>query len=251
MSFEQRDQDSMSRDWAADKQGVFSAVAPFSGLGGDAARAAGGLSFGTVTPNELSEYGAGVGGVAGGVGGCSLGITSCRLVASTYQRQFACQRLETHHGIADCTAWLIFLFVSLTLATNILPSCSLCDSLLHCYTPSHTLAVVFAGGTKLGPKEQAYVAAVKKLNEAAAARQQLDPISAFGAACEQFEDKTHNTLMSTCWKLLGDILAPAQSVRDASPQVFTEALIQVCVCEGCVCNVGVCLCAFGWVHMGV
>lgn len=55
MSFEHRDEDSMSRDWAADKQGVFSAVAPYTGMG-DAGRAAGGLSFGTVTPNELSEW---------------------------------------------------------------------------------------------------------------------------------------------------------------------------------------------------
>lgn len=44
----------MSRDWASDKQGVFSAVAPYTGMG-DAGRAAGGLSFGTVTPNELGE----------------------------------------------------------------------------------------------------------------------------------------------------------------------------------------------------
>lgn len=93
-----------------------------------------------------------------------------------------------------------------------------------------THAVVFAGGTKLGPKEQAYVAAVKALNEAAAASRPLDPIHAFGAACEQYEDKTPNTLMSTCWKLLGDILAKAQA-RQLSPtaqqQAFTEAMIQV------------------------
>ena len=91
-------------------------------------------------------------------------------------------------------------------------------------------AVVFAGGTRLGPKEQAYVNAVKKLNEASAAHQRVDPINAFGAACEQYEDKTPNTLMSTCWKLLGDILATAQA-RGLSPadvpQMFTEAMIQV------------------------
>jgi hypothetical protein len=55
MSFEHRNEDSMFRDWASDKQGVFSAVAPYSGLT-DSSRAAGGLSFGTVTPNELSEW---------------------------------------------------------------------------------------------------------------------------------------------------------------------------------------------------
>lgn len=54
MSFEHRNEDFTHREWAADKQGVLSAVAPVSGLG-DATRSAGGLSFGTVTPNELSE----------------------------------------------------------------------------------------------------------------------------------------------------------------------------------------------------
>jgi len=90
-------------------------------------------------------------------------------------------------------------------------------------------AVVFAGGAKLGPKEQAYVAAVRKLNEAAAAKRPLDPISAFGAACEQYEDKTPNTLMSTCWKLLGDILAQVQA-KQLSPKDntrFTECMVQV------------------------
>jgi hypothetical protein len=89
-------------------------------------------------------------------------------------------------------------------------------------------AVVFAGGTKLGPKEQAYVAAVKKLNEASAAKLAVDPIATFGAACEQYEDKTLNTLMSTCWKLLGDIVAKAPRVSPADhPQQYIEALIQV------------------------
>lgn len=88
---------------------------------------------------------------------------------------------------------------------------------------------MFAGGAKLGPKEQAYVAAVRKLNEAAAAKRPMDPISAFGAACEQYEDKTPNTLMSTCWKLLGDILAQVQA-KQLSPKDntrFTECMVQV------------------------
>lgn len=55
MSFEHRNEDSMYRDWSADKQHVISTVAPYSGLGGDS-RPAGGLSFGSVTPNELSEW---------------------------------------------------------------------------------------------------------------------------------------------------------------------------------------------------
>lgn len=54
MSFEHRNEDSTHREWAADKQGVLCAVAPVSGLG-DASRSAGGLSFGSVTPNELSK----------------------------------------------------------------------------------------------------------------------------------------------------------------------------------------------------
>jgi hypothetical protein len=55
MSFEHRNEDSLFREWSADKQYVISAVAPVSGLG-DSSRAAGGLSFGTVTPNELGEW---------------------------------------------------------------------------------------------------------------------------------------------------------------------------------------------------
>jgi hypothetical protein len=91
-------------------------------------------------------------------------------------------------------------------------------------------AVVFAGGAKLGPKEQAYVAAVKRLNEAVAAKQPVNSIATFGAACEQYEDKQPTTLMSSCWKLLGDILSKAQA-RGLSPadqpQLYIEALIQV------------------------
>jgi hypothetical protein len=54
MSFEHRNEDSVTREWTADKQHVISAVAPVSGLG-DSSRAVGGLSFGTVTPNELGK----------------------------------------------------------------------------------------------------------------------------------------------------------------------------------------------------
>lgn len=58
----------------------------------------------------------------------------------------------------------------------------------------------------------------------------MDPIPAFGAACESYEDKTTDTLMSTCWKLLGDIL---RGPRDAglSPgaqqQACVDAMLQV------------------------
>lgn len=71
------------------------------------------------------------------------------------------------------------------------------------------------------------MAAVKKLNEAAAAKQPINPITAFGAACEQYEDKQPTTLMSTCWKLLGDILAQTRSLTPADQQLYVEALIQV------------------------
>lgn len=107
-------------------------------------------------------------------------------------------------------------------------------------------AVVFAGGAKLGPKEQAYVAAVKRLNEAAAAKQPINAVSTFGAACEQYEDKQPTTLMSSCWKLLGDILSKAQA-RGLSPadqpQLYIEALIQVSLAwsRGCDhCSVFAC-----------
>lgn len=89
---------------------------------------------------------------------------------------------------------------------------------------------MFAGGAKLGPKEQAYVAAVKQLNVAAAAKQPVDPVSTLGAACEKYEDKSKETPMSSCWRLLGDILAGAQSRRlnpVDQPQQYIEALIQV------------------------
>jgi hypothetical protein len=93
----------------------------------------------------------------------------------------------------------------------------------------------FAGGAKLGPKEQAYVSVVKQLSSAAAAAAaggsapQPDPIAAFGAACEQYEDKSPDTLMSSCWKLLGDILSIAQG-KGATPSQntdYVEMLLQV------------------------
>lgn len=55
MSFERYMNDCMTRDWAADKQGLFSSVAPYTGLGGGAA-AAGGLSFGSVAGADVGEY---------------------------------------------------------------------------------------------------------------------------------------------------------------------------------------------------
>eukprot|EP00879_Flechtneria_rotunda_P017063 GHRR01017870.1.p1 GENE.GHRR01017870.1~~GHRR01017870.1.p1 ORF type:complete len:730 (+),score=267.93 GHRR01017870.1:831-3020(+) len=141
MSFERYMSDCMSRDWANDKQGLFSSVAPFTGLGGGAT-STGGLSFGSITRADVAS--------------------------------------------------------------------------------------AFAGGAKSSPKEQAYVSVVKQLNEAAAQGKQMDPITAFGAACEQYEDKTPETLMSACWKLLGDVLAVAQS-RGISPSdgsEYSDALLQ-------------------------
>lgn len=54
MSFERDMNDCMTRDWAADKQGLFSSVAPYTGLGGGAA-AAGGLSFGSIARTDIGE----------------------------------------------------------------------------------------------------------------------------------------------------------------------------------------------------
>lgn len=90
-------------------------------------------------------------------------------------------------------------------------------------------AASFAGGAKLGPKEQAYIAVVKQLNLAAAQHTPVDPIAAFGSACEQYEDKTPDTLMSNCWKLLGDILSVARA-RGLAPgqDDYVEALLEVC-----------------------
>eukprot|EP00878_Enallax_costatus_P026786 GHUV01028785.1.p1 GENE.GHUV01028785.1~~GHUV01028785.1.p1 ORF type:complete len:713 (+),score=229.05 GHUV01028785.1:118-2256(+) len=138
MSFERYMNDSMTRDWATDKQGLFSSVAPYTGLGGPAVA---GLSFGSVAR-------------------------------------------------ADVTA-------------------------------------SFSVGAKLGPKEQAYVAVTKQLNQAAAEGTPMDPISAYGAACEQYEDKTPDTLMSNCWKLLGDILSVARA-RGLNPgsDEYIDALLQ-------------------------
>lgn len=102
---------------------------------------------------------------------------------------------------------------------------SVCDSLSVLMSPA---AASFAGGAKLGPKEQAYVAVVKQLNQAAAQHTPMDPIAAFGSACEQYEDKTPDTLMSTCWKLLGDILSVARARGLTSGhEDYVDALLQV------------------------
>ncbi|WIA40386.1 hypothetical protein OEZ86_013748 [Tetradesmus obliquus] len=145
MSFESYMSDCMNRDWANDKAGLFSSVAPFTGLSAGGS-ALGGLSFGSLARGDTGA---------------------------------------------------------------------------------------FAGGAKLGPQEQAYVAVVKQLTAAAAAAAggggaQPDPITAFGAACEQYEDKSPDTLMSNCWKLLGDILSIAQG-KGATPAQgtgYVEMLLQ-------------------------
>lgn len=54
MSFERYMSDCMSRDWASDKQGLFSSVAPFTGLGREASTV-GGLSFGSVARTDVGE----------------------------------------------------------------------------------------------------------------------------------------------------------------------------------------------------
>ena len=52
MSFERYMNDSMTRDWATDKQGLFSSIAPYTGLGGPSAA---GLSFGSVARADVSK----------------------------------------------------------------------------------------------------------------------------------------------------------------------------------------------------
>jgi hypothetical protein len=56
MSFERYMSDCMTRDWAADKQGLFSSVAPFTGLAAGGS-GMGGLSFGSVARADGEEWG--------------------------------------------------------------------------------------------------------------------------------------------------------------------------------------------------
>jgi hypothetical protein len=80
----------------------------------------------------------------------------------------------------------------------------------------------------MGPREQAYVQVVKQLNAAAAQHRALDPVQAFGSACEQYEDKAPDTVMSSCWQLLGHILsvAAAQGIGPGKGADYIEALLQ-------------------------
>lgn len=54
MSFERYMSDCMNRDWANDKAGLFSSVAPFTGLSAGGS-ALGGLSFGSVARGDTGE----------------------------------------------------------------------------------------------------------------------------------------------------------------------------------------------------
>jgi nuclear pore complex protein Nup93 len=54
MSFERYMSDCMTRDWAAEKQGLFSSVAPFTGLAAGGS-GMGGLSFGSVARADGGE----------------------------------------------------------------------------------------------------------------------------------------------------------------------------------------------------
>ena len=56
----------------------------------------------------------------------------------------------------------------------------------------------------------------------------FDLVREFATACRTHEDKAHETAMSGCWALLGDVLgeAKAKGVQPGSTARFTEALLQ-------------------------
>ena len=58
--------------------------------------------------------------------------------------------------------------------------------------------------------------------------QNFNLLAEFTQACKANEDKTHETVMSSLWALLSDILkeAKAQNVPASSTTRFTEALLQ-------------------------
>jgi hypothetical protein len=58
-----------------------------------------------------------------------------------------------------------------------------------------------------------------------------DPITEFGSASVSHEDKGHDTLMSSCWSLLSDILSVARTQGlapdEKNKEKYMEALLQV------------------------
>jgi hypothetical protein len=98
---------------------------------------------------------------------------------------------------------------------------------------------------QLSPKEQAYISVVKQLNVAAAAKQPVDAVAAFGAACASTEDKSSSTLMSGCWRLLGDVLSRTRGLLPGAPQgAVVQAMVQVCAAHGRALGVRVRRCVF-------
>jgi len=85
-----------------------------------------------------------------------------------------------------------------------------------------------AGGLRLPAKEAAYVAVIQQANQAAASgNSNFGLVREFGLACKANEDKSHETAMSSCWMLLGDILGEART-RGMAPSNgvrFQEALL--------------------------
>ncbi|GAX79377.1 hypothetical protein CEUSTIGMA_g6819.t1 [Chlamydomonas eustigma] len=85
-----------------------------------------------------------------------------------------------------------------------------------------------SSGMRLPPKEQAYINVIQKANKAAAGGNlAFDLVSEFASACKAHEDKSHETAMSGCWSLLGDVLAEARTkaVQSKATGKFTEALL--------------------------
>ena len=88
--------------------------------------------------------------------------------------------------------------------------------------------------SRLPPKEAAYVEAVKMccpgilVAAGAGAAPPVDLVKELTAACKANDDKSHETTMSSCWQLLGDILgeAKARGLGPTTAPKFTDALLQ-------------------------
>ncbi|KAG1678895.1 hypothetical protein FOA52_003563 [Chlamydomonas sp. UWO 241] len=87
-----------------------------------------------------------------------------------------------------------------------------------------------AGGglSRLPPKEGAYVGVIAAANAAASSSSaSFNLVREFGIACKANEDKAHETVMSNCWALLGDILGEvkARGVGPSNGGRFIDALL--------------------------
>ena len=78
-----------------------------------------------------------------------------------------------------------------------------------------------AAGLNIPAKEQAYVNVLRRANQAAVMDQSIDLINEFTVACKGNEDRSHETVMSSCWALLGDVLS---EIRGSGPNIVEGML---------------------------